>query len=123
MRFVCNEGVAEHELVALKARTGLGLPEDYQAFLRRCNGGEGFVGTEYLILWKLGELEPFNKEYEVSQYLPDVLLIGSNGGGEAYGFRIGVWEIVRVPFVGMSPQLCTRMAKSFSEFLSELEKS
>lgn len=30
----------------------------------------------------------FNEEYQVRQYAPGVILFGSDGGGEAYGFDI-----------------------------------
>jgi hypothetical protein len=101
------------------------FPKDFIDYLKRQNGGEGFVGNEYLMLWKLEELEEFNREYEVHEYLPDVLLFGSNGGGDAYGFSTDTmpWKVIKVPFVGMSPDDCERIAASFSEFLEVLEQS
>ena len=78
------------------------------------------------MLWKLEELEEFNRDYEVREYLSDVLLFGSDGGGEAFGFLTTDrpnWEVVKVPFIGMSPELCEKVAGSFSEFMTSLEKS
>jgi len=125
MRFVCNEGAPEQELTIFRKVTGLTLPEDYLSFMRRCNGGEGYIGDEYLMLWRLGELEKFNREYEVHEYIPDVLLFGSTGGGDAYGFRtiLSGSEVVKVPFIGMSSNLCKRIAGSFTEFLETLERT
>jgi hypothetical protein len=126
MKFRRNEGATQQDFATVhKVDWAQRLPSDYCNFLKESNGGEGFVGNEYLILWKLDELERFNQEYEVGLYLPSVVLFGSNGGGEAYGFdtKAFPWQIVRVPFIGMSPELCKRVARSFSEFFANLEKT
>jgi hypothetical protein len=96
------------------------LPGDYVAFLKGQNGGEGFIGNDaYLILWAVDELELFSREYEVGSYCPELLLIGSNGGGEAFAFdkRYAPWGVVQVPFVGMDYSLCVVIGCSFSEFI------
>lgn len=101
------------------------LPEDYVSFLRHYNGGEGFIGGEsYLILWAVEELIPFNRDYEVALYCPELLLFGSSGGGEAYAFhrRATSWRVVQVPFVGMDYSLCESMGDSFTEFIEKLAK-
>jgi hypothetical protein len=125
MKFVGNAGITEDSITSVEKDTGRKFPEDFLDYLRRHNGGGGFVGNRYLMLWKLEELQEFNRDYEVHEYLPDVLLFGSSGGGEAYGFRTGSvpWEVIQVPFIGMSPEECERIASSFSEFLSVLEHS
>ncbi|SRR6266404_9898902 len=120
MKFTCNSGATCDLIEAFEHSTGLKLPNDYVGFLKTCNGGEGFVGEDYLILWRIEELEEFNRDYEVQEYVPGLLLIGSNGGGEAYGFRTDKtpWEIVRVPFVGMSPELAIKVTGVFSDFIT-----
>jgi hypothetical protein len=62
------------------------LPEDYVAFLQRANGGEGFVGERYVRLWKAEELIEVNRGYNVAEFFPNLFLIGTDGGGEAYAF-------------------------------------
>jgi hypothetical protein len=57
------------------------LPEDYKTFLLEHDGGDGFIGTNYLILWKAEELSKFNDGYEVSKYAPGLLMFGSNATG------------------------------------------
>lgn len=100
------------------------LPADYTLFLRDHDGGEGFVGDNYLILWKAEELDTFNREYEVEQYAPGLLLFGSNGGGEGYGFdtRNEAMPVVRVPFIGMELSYATPIATSFTDLLAQLAK-
>jgi hypothetical protein len=98
------------------------LPEDYLGFIRTSDGGEGFIGRNYLILWKIGELKQFNLEYEVDQYASGLLLFGSNGGGVGYAFdtRDGLMRIVRVPFVGMDLRYARPVAETFSTMLEKL---
>jgi len=87
------------------------------------NGGEGFIGEEeYLMLWSVEELPSLNEAYEVQQYAPGLLLFGSSGGGEAYGFdtRKQCFEIVRVPFIGMTWDLAQPIATSFDLFMRTL---
>lgn len=62
------------------------LPPDYAEFMKKHNGGEGFIGDNYVILWRVEELAPFNRDYEVEQYAPGLIMFGSKGGGEAYAF-------------------------------------
>lgn len=123
MAFKRNQGATEAQVKALPSAIRALLPPDYLDFMRQCNGGEGFVQDEYLVLWRVEELERFNREYEVAEYLSEALLFGTNGGGEAFGFRMSVGEldIVEVPFVGMDEESCTHVARTFSDFISGID--
>jgi hypothetical protein len=99
------------------------LPCEYVEFLKRTNGGEGFIGkSAYVILWALGELASMNQAYEVQKYAPGLLIFGSDGGGEAFGFdtRSPEWPVVQVPYVGMTWDLARPMGATFDEFLERL---
>lgn len=61
------------------------LPEDYVKFMKKHNGGEGDIGEAWLVLYSLEELQEINDDYEIEQFLPDHIIIGSDGGGELYG--------------------------------------
>ena len=122
-KFNGNPAVSPEAIETFRKLTGLTLPKDYAEFLCRFNGGEGFVGEDsYVIFWQIEELEEFNREYEVANYCNGLLLIGSNGSGEAYGFdtRQTPWPVVQVPFVGMDDSLVEKMGGSFKEFLTSL---
>lgn len=113
------------DIVAIRqfeAESRVCLPDEYVKFLQLTNGGEGFVGNSYVIFWRVGELFEMNKAYEVAEYVPGLLLFGSDGGGEAYAFDMHSDEkpIVSVPFVGMELNLARRMAPNFQAFLHEL---
>lgn len=119
-----NAGATADSISSAVASLGRHLPPDYVQFLKEHDGGEGFIGDNYLILWKIEELNPFNREYEVEQYAPGILLFGSDGGGEGYGFdtRDAAMPIIRVPFIGMNLCYATVVADSFTGLCLQLAK-
>ncbi len=101
----------------------LRLPHDYINFLKIMDGGEGSVGENaYLILWKISDILDLNNKYEVSKYVPHLVLIGSDGGGEAFAFDTIAtpWPVVQVPFIGMDRALIQVLASDFTSFLQFL---
>lgn len=63
---------------------GVELPEEYVAFMKAHNGGEGNIGESWLVLFPIEELQEINDDYQ--EYLPEGnIIIGSNGGGELFG--------------------------------------
>lgn len=124
-KFNGNAGATSENVSRCEDSLSSTLPEDYLAFLKLFNGGEGYVGGDaYVMLWSTDEIVQFNREYEVSEYCPELLLIGSNGGGEAYAFdrRSKPWHVVQVPFVGMEYGLCEDMGRTFTEFMERLAR-
>jgi hypothetical protein len=109
----------------LEPKLGFRLPDDYLSFLQQMNGGEGFIGNAYVILWRMEELIEMNKAYQVAEYAPGLFLFGSDGGGEAFAFdtRSEKKAVVAVPFVGMDSSLARPLAKTFEAFLEKLFKS
>ena len=61
------------------------LPRSYMDFMRKHNGGEGSIGETWLSLYRIEELQQINDEYEIKKYLPEHIVIGSDGGDEFYG--------------------------------------
>jgi cell wall assembly regulator SMI1 len=121
---LCRNPPADLQAIASCEKSiGKRVPADYREFLAASNGGEGFIGDNFLLLWRMDELVELNEAYAVAEALGDgVLLFGSNGGGEAYGFdcRSGPWTVIQVPFVPMELELVERVAQSFAEFLQSL---
>lgn len=66
---------------------GISLPKQYIDFIKKHNGGEGDIGESWLILYPIEELQEVNDDYEIQEYLPGNIIIGSNGGGELYGIN------------------------------------
>lgn len=79
--------------------------------------GEGMIGdNSYLILWEKDEIEELNDAYEVTEFLNDCILIGSDGGDTAYGINSkGIF--FSVPFIGMCNEEIKYLGNSFSKFL------
>jgi hypothetical protein len=77
------------------------LPAEYVQFLEQMNGGEGFIGENYLRVWPIEDLIQNNKNYHVDEVAPELFLFGSSGGGEAFAFgtRSSPPPIVAVPFI------------------------
>ena len=123
-RFNKNSATTTEALVEASSGLGRELPGDYVAFLRFTNGGEGMIGDTYVILWKAEELAELNDSYEVDEYAPGLLLIGSDGGGDAFAYdtRTTPWPVVRVPFVGMDLHSVEIVGPSFAGFLEALSR-
>lgn len=98
-KFQQNPGLSIEN--ASKIKTSINLPTDYYELLEYTNGGKGFIGEEYIILYELEELENINNEYNVSTFIPDLYLIGSNGSSEAIAIDFSNHEIkyVLIPFI------------------------
>lgn len=118
-RFNGNPPADAASIQQFESESGLRLPEDYRQLLRHTDGGEGFVGNAYVILWRVGELLEMNRGYQVAEFAPGLLLIGSDGGGEALAFdmRTEAKPVVSVPFVGMSLKHTRLWGRTFGAFL------
>ncbi len=112
------------QIAAFSAASGLTLPQDYADFLKQANGGEGLVGPNvYLMLFAVDELWPLNKAYQIEDYVPGLLIFGSDGGGEAFAFNtLDDMRVVRIPFVGMDPATMESLANTFTAFIEYLSK-
>ena len=109
-------------LRAAERDIGNTLPDDYKSFLLEHNGGEGFIGEHYVILWKAEELSNFNDGYELSKYAPGYFMFGSTGGGDGFAFdtRTSPYRVMQVPFVGMTADDGFHVAGGFHELLERM---
>jgi hypothetical protein len=107
-----------------QANLRFSLPTDYVQFLEQMNGGEGFIGKNFLRAWPIEDLMQFNKGFFVDVAAPELFLFGSSGGGEAFAFdtRSFAPPIVAVPFI-VSLEDATAIAPNFSSFLQHLYHS
>ncbi len=123
-RFVPNGPPAAGMIEQVERELGLQLPPDYKAFMAARDGGEGFVGSHYFVLWRVGDLREFNQDFQVAEYAPGLLLFASTGGGEGYAFdaRPGANMVIRmVPFIGMSLRDALHVADNFDHLLTRMD--
>ncbi|RDI07557.1 SMI1/KNR4 family protein SUKH-1 [Pseudomonas fluorescens] len=127
MKYHLTEGEfndpAESEILNdLSTHSGMALPKSYIDFLKQHNGGEGFIGENYIVFWSAEELADFNREYEVEVYAPGILLFASSGGGEGYGFDTNdaAMPIVRIPFIGMDRRYAETLAYDLPDLFARL---
>lgn len=116
-------GATDNAITEAERQLGLKFPAEYVEFLKIANGGEGFIGKgAYAMLWCIQELASMNRAYEVQKNAPGLLIFGSDGGGEAYGFdtRDPHWPIVQVPFIGMDWRSAQPLGDTFASFLKHL---
>lgn len=118
-----HPGASHAAIIETEKQVGLKLPAEYVELLKLTNGGEGFVGKNaYVMLWSVEELASRNQSYEVQKCAPGLLIFGSDGGDEAYGFdtRTSRCPIVQIPFVGMTWNAAQPIGELVSSFLERL---
>ncbi|WP_296737774.1 SMI1/KNR4 family protein [Mesorhizobium sp.] len=100
----------------------LSLPTSYFDFLERYGNSQWIYGDELVFLWAGQDLESFNIEYGVHTLAPGLILIGSDGSGEAFGFdlRSPHKPMVQVPFVGLNWKYANVVANEFSDWQAML---
>jgi hypothetical protein len=115
----------ETAIQALTANCDFTLPEEYLSFLRYSNGGEGFLCIEpwYFRLCSAEEVIAYNQGYNVEEFLPGWLAIGSNGGGEMLAIRKrdgSPCPVYMVPFIPMAESDAVQIAHDFEMFAMAL---
>jgi hypothetical protein len=96
----------------------LKLPTDYKEFLQFTNGLEGETADSYLVLWSAEELIDLNQAYNVKEFISNIILIGSDGAEDAFGFDTTNMTIVKLPFIGMGHMTNEKLSDTFGDFLS-----
>lgn len=101
------------------------LPDDYLQFIGTANGAKGFVGKQFLRLWNLDSLEEMNVAAGTPEFWPHLLLFGTDGGGQGFGFDFSgpALRIVEVPLESLLPEDAIEMGTSFTEFIEYLAAS
>lgn len=126
--FLGNDGASACAIAAAEGALEWCFPPAYQEFIELANGGAGWIGENYLILWPVEVLAPYNADYQVQDLAPGLILFGSSGGGEGYAFDTrpassapAPSAIVRVPFIGMELKYAETIAADFPAFLANLK--
>lgn len=97
------------------------FPPGYIEFMREHNGGEGgILEGQWLVLWPVEELQKNNEMYNVPEFAPGLFLIGSNGGGLAFGVNRKKGTFVQVDMYAISDEETEEIGTDFKAFLNSL---
>ena len=96
----------------------------YQEFLLWSDGGEGYIGYNYLSLWSLKTLLQLNKDYSIKKNLGDnYFVFGTDGGSNCYGFDFSNEGVIFTsPLGDLVQEEITTLAKNFDEFINKGKK-
>lgn len=113
-------GANEEIIQRLINSVGRKLPNEYVDFLRFSNGAFG----TYLYVYPIDEVLSYLTTEWIKEDIPGLLVIGSDGGGEAYGYNLNFQspEIVMVPFIGGRWENAVVVATKFHSFLEIASK-
>ena len=117
-------------IAAAEARLGYRFLPDYVEFLEASNGAEGWLQVSrpdgepdyYLMLWPIERVVDLNEIPELKATSGDLVLFGSDGGTENYGFRRSETGsgIVQCPNVRNDASGDIPRGSSFLDFLRDL---
>lgn len=115
-------GANEDQISSLNSSFSKPLPIDFLSFLKFSNGAVGMIGPNYLEICKAEDISKLNEDYVVDTYAPGLILFGTDGGGEGYGFdyRGNDPIVVEIPFVGMDWKEARKKGDTFLDFLKNL---
>jgi len=131
MKFTLNE-LADHfitsapatlsEISAIEIFFNYTFPTDYKDLLLVTNGLEGRTEKQYLVLWSTHELMELNTAYQVKEFVSDLIIFGSDGAEDAFGFNTSgkTISVVKLPFIGMGYLPTEKLDDSFNSFLSSI---
>ena len=115
-----ERGATEEEIRHAEQELAVSFPADYRRMLEWSNGGEGPAGDLYLSLWRTGDLKGLNDDYAIAIYLPHVVGIGTDGGGDCFALDYrdgGTPKLVSVPLGDLDAELVTFLAGSLEAAL------
>lgn len=109
------------EVAAIEAALGMSAPRDLAEFLVTRGPGEGFVGSGGCL--RINSPEDWlsaHKILEAATYWPGLLIFGSDGGGQFFGFDQPTHQYVEVDAIGDPDR--RPLGGSLLEFLNNLAK-
>lgn len=112
------------EISRIESDLGITLPSEYREFLLRDNGGEGWLGDNFIAMWSAENIVKDNIDYKSKEFVPGIVLIGSSGGGLAYGIDFSQKPpcYIEVPFMPLDRDLVEKISISFADFFDQVAR-
>jgi hypothetical protein len=108
----------EAEIRAAEASIHHELPPDLRDFLLGFGGGEGWIGSGYIAIYSAQELAEAHDGYRVDEFFSDLVLIGTNRGGEAFAIDRSSGRYVMTLLIGDEPGVRVDAGGSVAELLA-----
>ena len=100
---------------------GLDLPEDYLEFMSRHDGGEGPIGENgYGCFYSMRDLEAVNDEYQVQEYWPGYVVIGSDMGDMLWAYNPEKEVYCQIDCCNTDEDTFFDVSGSFEEFVKKI---
>lgn len=104
----------------------LPLPADVRAFLERHDGARGTVGPRKrpLLLWSARQIASEAEAQEVTRATPGLLLFGTDGGAEGYGYlpRLQRGRYGRISLMAAGAHEFESLGDSFEELVTAVSQ-
>jgi SMI1/KNR4 family protein SUKH-1 len=118
------EGAGEERIEQVEERMDCKLPRDVKAFLSERDGGDGTIGMRKrpIEIWSLERIAAECEAQEVTRAVPGLVLFGSDGGSEGYGWlpRLERGRYGRISLLAAGAHEFESLADSFEELLLAL---
>jgi SMI1/KNR4 family protein SUKH-1 len=118
------EGASEERIEGVEEQMDCKLPRDVKAFLQRHDGGEGTIGPRKrpIELWSIERIRAECDAQEITRAVPGLVLFGSDGGSEGYGFlpRLERGRYGRISFIAAGAHEFESLGDSLDELLRAL---
>jgi hypothetical protein len=120
--FIKKPPAIAEALSELRTAVQYPLSEDYLGLLRAMNGGEGFVGKQYVRFYSVDQVLLIRRALGEAQLAGDLVVIGSDGGGEAlaYDFRQSSAPVVTLGFIPLDYKFVRVLAPTLTAYLEGL---
>jgi hypothetical protein len=115
------EGATEAMIDDVEKRPGQRFPNEYREFIRSQNGLATWFGDVYIALYSIDRVVEHNEIRDHLSYQPELILIGSDGGGEAiaFDFRKHPPAVILVNMVSIHWSEAIFQAESFDRFMEQ----
>jgi len=119
-----DAGATESTIEAAENRLSQRFPDDYRTFLKSKNGLEKWYGDVYLSLYTIDQVVELNEIHGHLAHQPELIHIGSDGGGEAiaFDFRLDPPTVILVNLVSTDWSEAILQAESFTEFMNRRKR-
>ena len=124
LMYATAAGATAPEIASAEAHFGVRFPPDYVALLLSTDGGGIEVADGIVEFWRVEKLVKLNTDYEIRLWLPELVAIGTDGGGKCYALRYDEPRVaptfVRVPLGDLDRESIVKVGTTVSEGLQLL---